>query len=123
MAAGSERHLGGRSHGHGHESVQRTHHRWDDGGDPRGLLEEDVPRLGHSDSEAREGQGSREEDRRQTVQQGRVRRFSGRRRRGAPFGKGGGEEAQGTERARTPTSGAGGSWGSEKEDREEVARS
>lgn len=45
MAAGSEWHLGGRSHGHGHESVQRTHHRWDDGDDPRGLLEKDVPVL------------------------------------------------------------------------------
>ena len=57
----SEVHLGGRSHGHRHESVQRTHHRWDDGDDPRGLLEEDVTRLGHSDSEARGGRGSRAE--------------------------------------------------------------
>lgn len=92
--------------------------RW---GQPQGPSGEGCACLGHSDSEAREGQGSREEDRRQTVQRGHVRRFSGRCRRGVPFGKGGGEEAQGTERARTATSGAGGSWGSEKEDREEVA--
>ena len=43
---------------------------------------------------------------------------------GVPFGNGGeGEKAQGTERPRTPTSGAGRSWGSKKEDKEEVARS
>lgn len=64
------------------------------------------------------------EGRQQTVRLGCMRRFSGRHLDGIPFeNRGEGEEAQGTEKPRTPTSGAGRSWGSRKEDKEEVARS
>ena len=60
----------------------------------------------------------------QTVRLGCVKRFGRRQFEGIPFENGGErEEAQGTEKPRTPTSGAGRSWGSRKEDKKEVARS